>query len=69
MMSFRSHFLCQINRLIELDTILIIQVPHNVRLGEAPGFGQPAVTLFPDSKGAQAYLALATELLIPSTKA
>ena len=40
-----------------------VQVPRNVRLGEAPGFGEPAVTLFPDSKGAQAYLQLAKELL------
>jgi chromosome partitioning protein len=40
-----------------------VQVPRNVRLGEAPSFGEPAVTLFPDSKGAQAYLALAEEIL------
>ena len=40
-----------------------VQVPRNVRLGEAPGFGEPAVTLFPDSKGAQAYLELGNELL------
>lgn len=47
------------------EKVSAIQVPRNVRLGEAPGFGQPAVTLFPDSKGAQAYLDLATELLNP----
>jgi chromosome partitioning protein len=44
-----------------------VQVPRNVRLGEAPGFGEPAVTLFPDSKGAQAYLELANELLQTTT--
>lgn len=38
------------------------QVPRNVRLGEAPGFGQPAVTLFPESKGAQAYRLFAQEI-------
>ncbi len=37
-------------------------VPRNVRLGEAPGFGQPAVTLYPDSKGAQAYVEFAREI-------
>ncbi|MBL8067924.1 MAG: ParA family protein [Armatimonadetes bacterium] len=40
-----------------------VQVPRNVRLGEAPGFGEPAVCLFPDSKGALAYFELADEIL------
>jgi chromosome partitioning protein len=38
-------------------------VPRNVRLAEAPSYGTPAVLWDPDSKGAQAYLALAEEVL------
>jgi len=38
-------------------------VPRNVRLAEAPSYGMPAVAWDPESKGAQAYLALAQELL------
>jgi chromosome partitioning protein len=48
-------------------------VPRNVRLAEAPSYGTPAVLWDPESKGAQAYLALAQEVLererasVPST--
>jgi chromosome partitioning protein len=38
-------------------------VPRNVRLAEAPSFGIPAVLWDPESKGAQAYLALAEEVM------
>jgi chromosome partitioning protein len=38
-------------------------VPRNVRLAEAPSYGMPAVLWDPESKGAQAYLALAGEVL------
>jgi chromosome partitioning protein len=38
-------------------------VPRNVRLAEAPSYGVPAVVWDPESKGAQAYLALAQEVL------
>jgi len=38
-------------------------VPRNVRLAEAPSYGTPAVLWDPESKGAQAYLALADEIL------
>jgi chromosome partitioning protein len=38
-------------------------VPRNVRLAEAPSFGAPAVIWDRASKGAQAYLALADEVL------
>lgn len=38
-------------------------VPRNVRLAEAPSFGQPALVYDRQSKGAIAYLALAGELL------
>ena len=38
-------------------------VPRNVRLAEAPSHGIPALHLDQTSKGAQAYLALAGEIL------
>ena len=38
-------------------------IPRNVRLAEAPSFGQPIVLYDVLSQGAQAYLALAKELL------
>ena len=38
-------------------------IPRNVRLGEAPSHGMPAITYDAKSRGAEAYLALARELL------
>lgn len=38
-------------------------VPRNVRLAEAPSFGQPALVYDRQSKGAMAYLALVGEIL------
>lgn len=38
-------------------------IPRNVRLAEAPSFGQPIATYDVLSAGAQSYLALAEELL------
>lgn len=38
-------------------------IPRNVRLAEAPSYGKPVVAFDPSSRGAQAYLALAREML------
>jgi chromosome partitioning protein len=38
-------------------------IPQNIRLSESPSFGKPALLYDIESKGAQAYLALANELL------
>jgi len=38
-------------------------IPRNVRLAEAPSYGEPAIYYAPDSKGAKAYVALAAEML------
>lgn len=44
------------------DKVSKTKIPRNVRLGEAPGFGQPGVILYPDSKGAIAYIEFAKEI-------
>lgn len=38
-------------------------IPRNVRLSEAPSFGEPIITYDPSSKGAQAYMNLAREVI------
>jgi len=45
------------------DKLFRTVVPRNVRLAEAPSHGIPALHLDRNSKGAQAYLALAGEML------
>jgi chromosome partitioning protein len=45
------------------DKVYRTLVPRNVRLAEAPSYGVPAVVWDAASKGAQAYLALADEIL------
>ena len=39
------------------------QIPRNIRLSEAPSYGKPAALLDVKSRGAQAYLALAREVV------
>ena len=38
-------------------------IPRNVRLGEAPSHGMPVILYDAKSRGAEAYLALAREVL------
>ena len=45
------------------DTVFRTLVPRNVRLAEAPSYGIPGVIFDKASKGAQAYLAFATEMI------
>jgi chromosome partitioning protein len=42
-------------------------IPRNIRLGEAPSHGMPAILYDVMSRGAEAYLALARELLARDT--
>ena len=45
------------------DKVYQTVIPRNVRLAEAPSYGEPAISYDPDSKGSKAYLALADEML------
>jgi chromosome partitioning protein len=40
-----------------------VSIPRNVRLSEAPSFGEAAVTRFPASKGASAYMSFVDEVI------
>jgi len=56
----------QVSRELEAhfgDKVFRTLVPRNVRLAEAPSYGIPAVVWDASSKGAQAYVALAAEIL------
>ena len=45
------------------DKVFNAVIPRNVRLAEAPSHGQPGVVFDPASKGAQAYLEFAREMV------
>ncbi len=45
------------------DKVFDTVIPRNVRLAEAPSYGQPGVTFDPQSKGAQAFVAFAREMV------
>ena len=45
------------------DRVYSTTIPRNIRLGEAPSFGVPAILYDVRSTGAEAYLALAREML------
>jgi len=45
------------------DKVFNAVIPRNVRLAEAPSYGQPGVSFDPSSKGALAYIEFAKELV------
>lgn len=45
------------------DKVFDAVIPRNVRLAEAPSYGQPGVVFDPASRGAQAYLDFAREMV------
>jgi chromosome partitioning protein len=45
------------------DKVFDTIIPRNVRLAEAPSYGQPGVVFDPAAKGAQAFVAFAQEML------
>jgi chromosome partitioning protein len=48
------------------EQIFKTQIPRNVRISEAPSFGKPVMLFDLKSRGAQAYLAVAREMLEPA---
>ncbi len=51
------------------DQVFETVIPRSVRLSEAPSYGEPGVLYAPRSTGAQAYLALAREVLLADGEA
>jgi chromosome partitioning protein len=51
------------------DRVFTTVIPRNIRLGEAPSHGLPAILYDPKSRGAEAYVALAREVLARSVAA
>ena len=45
------------------DKVYRTVIPRNIRLAEAPSYGKPVIAFDKSSRGAQAYLALAREIL------
>lgn len=50
------------------DKVYKTIVPRNVRLAEAPSYGKPVIAFDKSSRGAQAYMSLAEEILTRSKK-
>ena len=46
------------------DKVFNTVIPRNVRLAEAPSYGQPGVVFDPASKGAQAFVEFAREMVV-----
>ncbi len=45
------------------DLVFSTVIQRNIKLGEAPSYGQPVILYDPDSKGAHNYMQLAEELI------
>jgi len=45
------------------DKVFNTAIPRNIKLAEAPSFGEPITTYAPNSKGADAYVRLAKEIV------
>ena len=45
------------------DKVFKTMIPRNVRLAEAPSYGMPGVSFDPASRGAQAYIEFAKEMI------
>ncbi|MCK6546177.1 AAA family ATPase [Myxococcota bacterium] len=52
----------EVRRFFE-DKVFDTMIPRNIRLSEAPSFGQPCITYDLASRGSQSYIALARELV------
>ena len=47
------------------EQIFKTQIPRNIRISEAPSYGKPVILFDVKSRGSQAYMAVARELLEP----
>jgi len=66
MLDTRNILNCQVSEEIRAhfsDTVFKTEIPRNITLAEAPSHGKPVIFYNPLSKGAQAYTALAQEVL------
>jgi len=66
MIDTRNTLNCQVSEEIRShfsDTVFKTTIPRNITLAEAPSHGKPVIFYNPLSKGAQAYTALAQEVL------
>ena len=50
------------------DKVYRTIIPRNVRISEAPGFGRPVIYYDEASKGAEAYIELAKEVIQNNTE-
>jgi len=50
------------------DLMCQTSIPRNIRLAEAPSHGKPAISYDPNSRGAEAYMSLAAEIIERVTK-
>lgn len=57
-----TEVLDEVNRYFP-ERVFATQIPRNVRLSEAPSYGKPAVLFDVKSRGAQAYMSLAKEVV------
>jgi chromosome partitioning protein len=57
-----TEVLDEVNRYFP-DRVFATQIPRNIRLSEAPSYGKPAVLFDVKSRGAQAYMSLAKEVV------
>ena len=57
-----TEVLDEVNRYFP-DRVFTTQIPRNIRLSEAPSYGKPAVLFDVKSRGAQAYMSLAKEVV------
>jgi chromosome partitioning protein len=57
--------ICELEKFFP-EQIFKTQIPRNVRISEAPSYGKPVLLFDLKSRGAQAYLAVAREMLAPA---
>jgi chromosome partitioning protein len=62
-LSLNREVMKTIRRTFPEDVMFNTEIPRNVKIAEAPSHCQPIMYYAPDSKGADAYIRLAKEVL------